>query len=93
MPYITIKNVIRVLYLKKNKVYLLRKNIKIIKLNSKLDYVKIELFKILRNIKGINFKLDLLNIIKIHPVFHAFFLKPTDNTTPIIIIKPGYIDS
>ena len=77
---------------KKNKVYLLRKNIKIIKLSSKLDYIKIELFKILRNIKGISFKLDLLSIIRIYPVFHALLLKPADNATPIIIIKPGYID-
>ena len=78
---------------KGNKIYLLRKNIKIIKLSNKLDYVKIGPFRILKNIKGVSFKLDLPNIIKIHPVFHAFFLKPADNTTPTAIIKPGYIDS
>ena len=77
---------------KRNKIYLLRKNIKIIKLSSKLNYVKIGPFKILRNIKGINFKLDLPNIIRIYPVFYALFLKPADNATPTIIIKPGYID-
>ena len=78
---------------KGDKVYLLRKNVKIIKPNSKLDYVKIGPFKILRSIKGVSFKLDLLNIIRIHPVFYALLLKPADNATLTAIIKPGYIDS
>ena len=81
-----------IIFKKKNKVYLLRKNIKIIKLNNKLNHVKIGPFKILKNIKGISFKLDLPNIIKIYPVFHALLLEPANNATLIIIIKPGYID-
>ena len=72
---------------------MLRKNVKIIKLSNKLDYVKIGLFKILKNIKGISFKLDLPNIIRIYPVFYALLLELADNATLIIIIKPGYIDS
>ena len=71
---------------------MLQKNIKIIKPSSKLDHVKIGPFKILKNIKGVSFKLDLPNIIKIYPVFYVLLLKPADNATPIIIIKPGYID-
>ena len=77
---------------KGNKIYLLRKNIKIIKLNSKLNYVKIGPFKILKNIKGISFKFNLPNIIKIYLVFYASLLEPADNATLITIIKPGYID-
>ena len=76
-----------------DKVYLLRKNVKIIKPNSKLNHVKIGPFKILRSIKGVSFKFGLPNTIKIHPVFHALLLKPADNATPTAIIKPGYIDS
>ena len=86
------KNVIRILRLKK-KIYLLRRNIKITKLNNKLNHVKIGPFKILKSIKGVSFKLDLLSIIRIYPVFHALFLKPANNATLIVIIKPGYIDS
>ena len=71
---------------------MLRKNIKTIKPNNKLDHVKIGPFKILKNIKRISFKLDLPNIIKIYPVFYALLLKPADNATPTVIIKPGYID-
>ena len=77
---------------KRNKIYLLQRNIKIIKLNSKLNHVKIEPFKILKNIKGINFKLNLPNIIRIYPVFHASLFKLANNATLIIIIKLGYID-
>ena len=80
------------MFKKGNKVYLLRKNIKIIKLSSKLNYVKIEPFKILKSIKGINFKLDLPNTIRIHPVFYVSLLKPANNATPTAIIKLGYID-
>ena len=77
---------------KREKVYLLRKNIKIIKLNNKLDYVKIELFKILKSIKGINFKLDLPNIIRIYPVFYVSLFKPINNATLTVIIQPKYIN-
>ena len=81
-----------IIFKKGNKVYLLRRNIKTIKPNSKLNHIKIGPFKILRNIKGVSFKLDLLNIIRIYLVFYALFLKPADNTTLTAIIKPGYIN-
>ena len=45
---------------KRNKVYLLQKNIEITRLNNKLNYVKIRSFKIIRNIKEVSFKLKLL---------------------------------
>ena len=44
---------------KKDKVYLLWKNIKTTRSSSKLNYIKIESFKIIRNIKEVNFKLKL----------------------------------
>ena len=42
---------------KGDKVYLLRKNIKIKRLNNKLDFKKLRPFKILEEIRDINFKL------------------------------------
>ena len=78
---------------KGNKIYLLRKNIKTIRLNNKLNYVKIGLFKVLKSIRGASFELDLPSIIRIYPVFYALLLKPANNATLIIIIKPGYINS
>ena len=44
---------------KRNKVYLLWKNIEITRLNSKLNYVKIRSFKIIRNIRKVSFELKL----------------------------------
>ena len=44
---------------KKNKVYLLQKNIEITRPSNKLNHVKIKLFKIIRNIKETSFKLEL----------------------------------
>jgi hypothetical protein len=56
-------------------VYLLRRNIKITRLSDKLDSKKIGLFKIERNIRDISFELQLLLIIRIHPVFYVLLLK------------------
>ena len=69
-----------------DKVYLLRRNVKTNRLNSKLNYIKIGPFKILRSIKGINFKLDLPNTIKIYLVFYAFFLEPANDVTLTVTI-------
>ena len=44
---------------KRDKVYLLQKNIEITRSSSKLNHVKIRSFKIIRNIKEISFKLEL----------------------------------
>jgi hypothetical protein len=60
----------------KNLIYLLRRNIKIIRLSDKLDLKKIGLFKIKRNIRDINFELKLPLIIKIYLIFYISLLKP-----------------
>jgi len=57
-------------------VYLLRRNVKIIRLSDKLDLKKIGLFKVKRNIRNINFELKLLSSIRIYPVFHFLLLEP-----------------
>ena len=45
---------------KRDKVYLLQKNIETIRSSSKLNHIKIRSFKIIRNIKEVSFKLKLL---------------------------------
>ena len=44
---------------KRDKVYLLYKNIETTRLNSKLNYIKIRSFKIIKNIREVSFKLKL----------------------------------
>jgi hypothetical protein len=65
----------RHLSLKKKKVFLLRQNIKTRRLSEKLNYKKLKLFKILKNIKNINYKLHLFKKIWIHSVFYILLLK------------------
>jgi hypothetical protein len=60
----------------KDLIYLLRRNIKIIRPSDKLDSKKIGLFKIKRNIRDINFELKFPLIIKIHFIFYISLLKP-----------------
>jgi hypothetical protein len=63
-------------------VYLLRRNIKTIRPNNKLDYKKFGPFKIKRNIKNINYELYFLLTIRIHLIFHISLLEPADSDTP-----------
>ena len=44
---------------KRDKIYLLQKNIKIIKLSNKLNHIKIKSFKIVKNIKKTSYELKL----------------------------------
>ena len=76
----------------RNKVYLLRRNIKTKKLSNKLNHIKLESFRILETKKAVNFKLNLLIFMQIHSIFHIFFLKPADPDTPIQT-KPSEINS
>jgi hypothetical protein len=56
-------------------VFLLQQNIKIKRLSEKLNHRKLELFKILKNIKNINYKLHLSRVVRIHLVFYISLLK------------------
>ena len=71
---------------KRDKVYLLWKNIETTRSSSKLNHVKIRLFKIVRNIKEVSFKLKLLKDMQWkHSVFHISLLEPVlDN---VLILK------
>ncbi len=68
---------------KKDKVYLLRRNIKMKKSSNKLNYMKLELFEILGEKKLINYELNLSTSMKIHSVFHIFLLKFADLNSSI----------
>ena len=60
----------------RNLVYLLRRNIKIIKLSDKLDLKKIGSFKVKRNIRDISFEFKLSSTIKFYFIFHFLLLEP-----------------
>ena len=59
----------------RQKVYLLRKNLKTKKQNDKLNFKKLESYKILEKTESVNFKLKLSQSSKIHSVFHATVLE------------------
>ena len=60
---------------KKNKIYLLRRNIKTIRLNNKLDYTKLGLYRIKKLLGPVNYKLDLSKKMRIYLSFYIFVLK------------------
>nr|AAG24792.1 pol protein [Colletotrichum gloeosporioides] len=70
--------------------YLIRRNIKTKRPSDKLDYKKLGPFKILKQISPVNFKLDLPETMKCHPVFHISLLEPAprgSRTKDIIIVE------
>ena len=66
---------------KKNKVYLLIRNLTTKKLNKKLNHTKIESFFIKAVKKSVNYELNLLKNIRIHLIFHIKVLKSADFST------------
>ncbi len=68
---------------KRNKMYLLTKNLKIKKKSKKLDHVKIELFFIKVIKEPINYELDLSKNVKVFPIFYISLLELVDLNTSI----------
>ncbi len=68
---------------KGDKVYLLIKNLKGIRLSRKLDYIKVGPFLVIRNKGPVNYKLQLLPNAKIHLVFYILILELVDPNTPL----------
>ncbi len=77
---------------KRDKVYLLRRNIKTKRSSNKLNHMKLESFKILEEKKSINYKLNLSTFMKIHSIFHISLLKSADSNT-LIQTESSEIDS
>ena len=50
-------------------------------LSKKLDFTKLESFKVKVIKKLLNYELKLLLQIKIHPVFHVMYFEPANNNT------------
>ena len=70
---------------KRNKVYLLQKNIKKIRSSNKLNHVKIRPFKIIRNIKETSFELKLPEEMQQkHLVFYVSLLESASKKVPIL---------
>ena len=73
---------------KRNKVYLLQKNIKMTRLSSKLDHLKIKPFRIIKNIKETSFKLKLPeDMWWKHSVFYISLLKLASAKVSLLIQK------
>ena len=70
---------------KRNKVYVLRKNIATSRSNKKLDQIKIESFEIIKNIRDISYELKLLDQMKIHLVFYKSLVESTSKKVSILI--------
>jgi hypothetical protein len=75
-----------------NLIYLLRRNIKTIRFSNKLDYKKLGLFKVKRNIKDISYKFYLLFTIRIYPVFHISLLELADLDTSAEPVSEIYLN-
>ena len=68
-----------------DKVYLFTKKFESKWLSKKLNYIKIELFKIVNKVIKISYRLDLLLKIKIHLVYYIIILKPVyRNYKPLV---------
>ena len=78
---------------KRNKIYLLQKNIKTTRSSNKLNHVKIRSFKIIRNIKETSYKLKLFKSMQWkHSVFHVSLLKTALREVFILIqISDNYL--
>ena len=70
---------------KEDKVYLLWKNIETTRSSSKLNYVKIESFKIIRNIKRVSFELKLFkDMQQKYSVFYVLLLESASENVPVL---------
>ena len=72
---------------KGDKVYLLTKIFKSKRLSKKLDYIKIELFKIISKVIEVLYRLNLLLKIKIYPVHYIAILEPVYGNYELLIYK------
>jgi hypothetical protein len=70
------KRIVGLTFEEGDKVYLSRANLRTKKPSNKLDSLRISPFKVLAKTGPVNYKLELLALMKIHPVFHVKLLEP-----------------
>ena len=75
-----------------DKAYLLRRHIKTKRSSNKLNYTKLESYRVLRFKGSVNYELELLKSMRIHSVFHISILELADSET-LLQINPSDIDS
>ena len=68
---------------KRDKVYLLTKNIRGKQLSKKLDYMKVRPFLVKQQKGLVNYKLALLGDTRVYLVFYILLLEPTNAQTPL----------
>jgi len=64
---------------------LLRKYIKTKRFNIKLDFKKLRLFRIIKVIKPVNYRLQLSEKSRLHFVFYISLLEPAKEDTSVVI--------
>src|SRR5436190_3559777 len=70
-------------YKEEDKVYLLQKNIKTKRPSNKLDFKRLELFRIKKVVGKLDYKLELPRGLQLYLVFYTSLLEPTPSNTPI----------
>jgi len=68
---------------KRDKAYLLKRNIKTKRSSNKLNHTKLKSYEILKIKESINYKLNLSTFMRIHSIFHICLLKSADLNTSI----------
>lgn len=75
MIYINKKRTTKLILKKREIIYLFRRNIKIKRSSNKLNYTKLELFRIKEKLELIIYRLELTKEIRIYSIFYIFLLK------------------
>src|SRR5436309_8772792 len=70
-------------YKEGDKIYLLQQNIKTKRPSNKLDFKRLELFKIKKVVGRLDYELELPRESQLHLVFHTLLLEPAPSNAPI----------
>jgi hypothetical protein len=82
--YINKKRIEGPYFKEEDKVYLLYKHIKTKRPSTKLDFKKLELFRIEEVVELVNYRLKLPTNSRLHLVFYVSLLEPAQGNTPVV---------